>query len=818
MSIPDYFTNMGGGGLARQIWNLAFHRALKSLHEWEPGHGGDYCIHAQQIWWFDTDKEGTNRTDEPGSQDSTTNGSWNLFFQPEQETQVVDSDSRPARALVKLADTYREYENPTDFYLDQFYSNLSNFYLKVDKFSEAKPNDVVIGGDTERSSFDRLIGAVLNNQDTFETSIPVIEGVAKKALSEAIAASSLAKRNKSSSAVLSISEAFNFEYQAEILRWFGGSGMLGNRHYTASKFHDPKQRVFDAPYAALNMHNHPDYLGMSGLSEQAFVINGYYVRTRHLDYKYYLTIQGEADEINVEHILPPPVPSDVLTKPTGVDLATGDVDKVSDTQARWMSRVFEDNPEECKVYLSCMQVWLERSDGGIPDNVDSFRHENIFDNALDEFKEGTYLTHSGHKNRKENLNFQLNTVATVDDNGDPVLARLAYAMTTQFMGTLAPRSQTSVIAPVISVGFNQHGHALNEQLTDEQAQQLVAGLITEVLLSSDDVHHHHDFRITWDGAKFVGVDQNTTHQHAVLIEENYDGRIPFDFAKAVAGTIDETNRYSLVKDEHTIAKRDGLPSTDKSRAWRFKCSDIERMCERVWGLDGEGSFIQETYDQYSLSDDLQDRDGGQLNSALYNRQYNMFNNDASGRRDAIRGYNDPNLFVASTENPNVLSGKTWMIPEEIVILTPLMTWNPYSLPDLTGTTRATGKGTETEPFNARAEHSSYGGIPFGFWSEELNADPADTTNHMYINDSNGVTRHVWAQGMRGHLPTGERTRIPVYESFFEASYGQVQAENYKERVGEGVPDTLFLTAAEHSELDQSIIDDTRILKCVKVSS
>lgn len=716
-----------------------------------------------------------------------------------------------ARVLVEINGTFRSHENPINFYDQGFYEE--GFYQDAVEIpaSDVTTHDIVLSG-TGQSQFGKLIGEMVNRQGGFETSIKVIASTADQARSRAEANRQLfgpvneqIAAEKADNETQTISAAFNFEYQAEILRWFGGSGMLGNRHYDASEYHNPRKRPFDSPYAALNMHNHPDYLGMSGLSEQAFVINGYYVRTRHLDYKYYRPIQGPDDEINVEHVRPPAVPDDVLARPTGVDLITGAVDKNSDTQARWMSRVFEDNPEQCKVYLSCMQVWLERSDGGIPDNVDSFRHENIFDNALEEFNEGTYLTHSGHKNRKENLNFQLNTVAAVDESGKPVLARLAYAMTTQYMGSLAPRSQEAVVAPLVSVGFHQHGHSLNQQLTDVQAQQLIAGTIAEVILTSDDVHHHHDFRITWDGDTFVGSDLNTTHQHEVLIEENYDGRIPFDFAKAVDGVIDETNRYSLVKDQRTLTRRGGLPSIDNNRAWRFKCADIERMCERVWGLDGEGAFIQETYDQYGLFDELQDRDGGELNSALYNHKYNMLNNDASGRRDATRGYNDPNLFVASTKNPKVLSGKTWMIPEEIVILTPLMVWNPYALPILTGTTPASGKGTEVDPFSARAENSAYGGIPFGFWSEELNADPADTTNHMYIRDGYGVTRHVWAQGMRGHLPTGERTRIPVYENFFESSYAQVQALNHNGRLKlilTKMNESSFYGSVAQSEIDE----------------
>ncbi len=712
------------------------------------------------------------------------------------------ADIQASRALVSIDGTYRSFNTPIDFYEPGFYSD--DFYTPAVKEDEKTPNSVVLSGDSD-DTLGLLISGVINKQDGFDTSIRVVESDTKVAQSRAMIAQHGVNMERSENELQSISMAFSFEYMAEILRFMGGSGIVGSRQYTLSSFHSPSQRVFDTTYSALNSHNHPDYAAMSGIAEQVAIVNGYFVRTRHLDYKFYSPIQGPTDEINVEPVLAPPVPASVLAKPTGVNLTTGAVDKTSDTQARWMSRVFEDNPEECKVYLSGMQVWLERTDGGVPDNVDSFRHENIFDSALDEFNEGTYLSHSGHKNRLENLNFQSNTIAIIDNKGDPVLVRVAYAMTTQYMGTMAPRTQTHVIAPLIAIGYNQHGHMLSSQLTDEQAQDLVDGVITEVNLVSDDGGHHHDYRITWNGSGFVGVDLNGDHQHEVLIEENYDGRIPFDFSKARSGVIDDTNRYTLVRDELTIAREGSLQSADGSRLLRFKCADIERMCERVWGLDGEGAFIQEQYDQYGLVDDLQDKDGGALNSAIYNRRYSLLNADASGRAAADRGFNDPNLFVASTSNQNILSGKSWFIPIEVVVLTPLNSWNPYNLPTRSDETVPVGAGTESTPFQERAVKEAYGGIPYAFWSDSATGDPADTTEHMWIMDSTSTPRHVWAQGMRIHLPTGERTRIPVYENFFETSYESVQQANRNNRLKDilkRIVQSQFYGTVSESEIDE----------------
>ena len=681
----------------------------------------------------------------------------------------------PARVLVRIGDTYRDADNPVDFYSESFYSGL--FYKPVNHYDESTPSDIVIDGDPAADPFDALIARVINNQESFDTRTKVVESTAAVARQRAMSASRAAATERAENAIQSLSAAFTFEYMAEILRFFGGSGIVGCRHYTASGFHSQTRRVHDAPYGALNVHNHPNYQSMSGISEQALIVNGYYLRARHLDFKYYKPIQGPNDEINVEFVEPPPVPDYVLAKPTGLDVNTGAVDKEGDTQARWMSRVFEDNPEECKVYLAGMQVWLERADGGLSDNVDSFRHENIFDSALEEFVEGTYLTHSGTKDRKENINWQLNTIAAVDENGDPILIRIAYGMTTQYMGTMAPRTQDHVIAPLISIGSNQHDHSLNAQMTDVQAQQLVAGDIDEVILTSGDGVHSHQYRITWDGNAFVGVDLNESHQHEVLIETGYDGRIPYDYAKAAAGVIDDTNRFQLIHDYQTVDRLGGVPENDGSRLLRFRCADIERMCERVCGLDGIGSSIMETYDQYGVVDILQDRDGGQLNAAFYSRRYRALNNDASGRVVADRGFNDPNLFVAMTRNPNVLSGRTWFIPMELIVMTPLNSWNPYDLPTSDGKTIPAGAGTESNPFQTRSPRKSYAGIPFEFWSSAAPGDPADTENNMWILDANGVPRQVWAQGMRVVLPTGERTRIPVYAQFFDASYGEIQSTN-----------------------------------------
>jgi len=78
--------------------------------------------------------------------------------------------------------------------------------------------------------------------------------------------------------------AWQSEQQAEILRGMGQSGIYMTRQYTYNA-KEPENRRFAGSYAVENQHNHSDIFIIPGTAELTAIINGYYIRTRHNDYR-----------------------------------------------------------------------------------------------------------------------------------------------------------------------------------------------------------------------------------------------------------------------------------------------------------------------------------------------------------------------------------------------------------------------------------------------------------------------------------------------------------------------------------------------------
>ena len=422
-----------------------------------------------------------------------------------------------------------------------------------------------------------------------------------------------------------LAESSQEEGMAEVLRQMGGSGIYGMRQYTADSSFDPAGRVFDMAYAALNIHNHPNYDGMPGMAEFTAIVNGYYVRTRHNDYKTYIPAQG--DYLARQRLYAPQMSKSVSSLPTGVDVATGAVNKTDNTQAKYMAEVFDSNPQDCQWQMSYMEVWLEKITDydNFSDPTDSFRHSNAANNLRDIFEKGRAYNYSGHKNRLENLPYQPFTIRTVDEFGRPVQAVVRYRINTYPVGNAAPINSANQPAPTITVGVSaSHAHTITAALTKDQANDLKSGSVSVVTLETTvNFGHMHYVEITWDGSKFVGVDTHASHQHPITIIEDTAGNIPFDIAKAAAGTIDNTNRFKVVRDLRTKAflNKANWLEVAKTRAARFECVDLETLCAKIPGMDGEGAILQETYSDYGLNDELEAPAGGQLNAAYYNRTY-----------------------------------------------------------------------------------------------------------------------------------------------------------------------------------------------------
>lgn len=582
-----------------------------------------------------------------------------------------------------------------------------------------------------------------------------------------------------------LSNASYQEGMAELIRMQGASGIAGTRQYTGGGF-ELGERVTDVSYAALNIHNHPNYQSQPGMAEVSACINGYYFRTRHNDYRNMYPVQG--NYLAREYLNAPSIPASVLAMPTGVN-EEASLDFTPGTQAEYFKNIKSDNKQDCIWHLSYLECWIETLQAdNFDDPADSFRHANDGDSLKKIFDKGRYLNASGHKNRLENIPYQPMRVSYVDEFGVPQFGVLKYRINTYPVATLEDRG--GVASPRFIVGNSaSHYHELATTLTAQQMSDLQTGAISElVLVTSTVFSHQHDIKVTWNGTRFNALDLHPAHQHPVTVIQPTNGKLPFDKAKAIVGTIDNTNRFRLVRDLRSRSKHDSWQSLIDSRMARFECADLESLCEKLPGMQGEGAFLTEEYNQYGLNDTLQNNNGELLNAAYYNRSYKFNRNDASGRVNANRGYNDPTLFVAKNTHTKVLGGFSWMIPLELLLRTPREHWNPYQLPEgdhaALRSEDAAGKGTSSaSPFSGTHIKHFFYGTPKSLFADIVSpTDAADTTDSAWVADSNGTARLVNGNGIRVHDIDGMRQRYPVYPVHFDYSAEATQRHWLKDSI------------------------------------
>lgn len=569
------------------------------------------------------------------------------------------------------------------------------------------------------------------------------------------------------------------------------SGVVSVRQYTNSSAFVPEERVHTESYSAISGHNHADHNNLNGLAELQVVLNGIEMRSRHNDYLYRNNVMSanpssnERDYIfprELSPTFPDSFPPELANMPTGVN-EDGSLDCSEGTQAHFMKSA---GLEHTQVILSYVEMWIQRigEDAG-----DTLRHEIEAGELTEQYIRENLLKASGHKNRLENFEVSPSLVRTIDEDGNAIYGQPVFRISSFVIGHAGNIDPATRTAPNINIGLNQHAHVLNEQMTDEQAQGLVAGDLDFVNLQAFDNDHAHIFQITWDGQQFVGVDLNQDHQHEVLIEEGFTGQIPFDRDKARDGVIDETNRFRLVRDIQGRNRTESFDELIDSNLARFEYVDAERALELCPGLDGDGAVI---FEEVILSngdiDQFQDRDGGTLNSAYYNHRYQTVFNDASGRQAADRGFNDPNLFVARTNNPDVINGYSYAIPLEIHMVHPWRHWNPYNIeyeiaaPD--------GDGSQANPYT-RSSQANFYFLPFSYWMDENVVDPADTNRAAFVNDPQGVTRSCWGSGSWIVTPDGsQRCRFPVYPVAHEFSHASTRLRILQKVLREKFPDEL----------------------------
>jgi len=169
-------------------------------------------------------------------------------------------------------------------------------------------------------------------------------------------------------------------------------------------------------------------------------------------------------------------------------------------------------------------------------------------------------------------------------------------------------------------------------------------------------------------------------------------------------------------------------------------------------------------------------DGKPLN--YYHRIYKYVGSDAVNIAVWPFGYNDPNLFVAFNNRDDIRFNVSFMIPLELILRTPLETWNPYNLQF---SPQVQGNGTQSNPWTSVCKRGRYYLTPAEFYNgTSTSSTVADTVSGArYVKDPNGNIRAVMPSGIWITLPeikdVGKiRIRFPVAPDAIEySSFGKL---------------------------------------------
>eukprot|EP00037_Helgoeca_nana_P031047 m.391982 g.391982 ORF g.391982 m.391982 type:complete len:1112 (-) comp28319_c1_seq6:2403-5738(-) len=519
------------------------------------------------------------------------------------------------------------------------------------------------------------------------------------------------------------------------VRYEGGSGIALTRGYAGGS-----KAYHEASYTNVgfaNLHNHANLRHTMGMGEIVAVLNGVQFASRHNDYSLQMadpTIRpgNNADYHKVKYIDTPDVPPEVLAHAS-----------VSD-QAEEMRRWFH--------------AWIDQ-DATCPScrNLDRVRLENN-ETTFDPYPAGT--------NRPYQNYFK------------PVLCALEGAWIA---------SETD-----FTQAFSSDRHFTDantwRELYDKNRFLYQSG--------RKSVQENLPFLpLSIRGLLGVGTDDNATTpafanwQYRIICTP-IDGDVPLDRFKVKSDLAIQLGNPNgvLTPDQLTQARtaRFDLNLRNQS-SWvegRHSVSFIDELMYMLPGKDGYGANHFD--DSFGSNATKWDNASQVLNTARYTRYYSTGGNDAMGRSQQRRSFNDPTMWAAMTTMPRIqgvtsctaenLQGLTaaecnssttktqkwtWAIPIEIIYTTPLSKWNPYNLTYCNGlSTQAACAFTKQGSARARTggltAETAYNGTARDTWfvtpaeffeSNTVDTDAADTSGSVTgVLDQNGVLRRTRAAG------------------------------------------------------------------------
>jgi len=310
-------------------------------------------------------------------------------------------------------------------------------------------------------------------------------------------------------------------------------------------------------------------------------------------------------------------------------------------------------------------------------------------------------------------------------------------------------------------------------LTDEQWAALVDG--DTILLRANGSGHVHRYYVSLvDGEYVVSTPSAESHTHELVISQRHRRSLP-------------PSSFKLIEVMSEMEKGSGYDRDKllKSTSARFRLDNIDEIIQELPGMDGEGAVITEVS---SSGNPYSNDDGTTLNSAYYHHEYRLNSADAAGRRRMHRGFNDPNLIIARTNNPDVLNGVSYCIPLEVVARTAREVSNIAGVPLKS---RDELRESVSHGFDGSSADMALPGwnpkeynftLPAAVFSQtdDVAVDAADTRSAAWVKDSEGNPILCYAAGIRHISPDGHRIRYPIYPMSHEYSYASVQLEHLRQ--------------------------------------
>eukprot|EP00930_Biecheleria_cincta_P092577 TRINITY_DN8254_c0_g1_i2.p1 TRINITY_DN8254_c0_g1~~TRINITY_DN8254_c0_g1_i2.p1 ORF type:complete len:1287 (+),score=163.37 TRINITY_DN8254_c0_g1_i2:100-3960(+) len=495
----------------------------------------------------------------------------------------------------------------------------------------------------------------------------------------------------------------------QLVRSAGGSGITQVRNYESGL--EPYHEASYTGFSFAAVHDHANFPDMAGMGEFGAVLNGVHFWTRHNDYQFRMPAPTGTAYHETVPVPLPEVPRQVIENAAGEPRG---VDEQIAEMREWF-RAWQDqnsSVRDYRPYFKPMLCYLEGAwiaeTSNLAEPFASHRHEIDAATWHELHDTMRFLLNSGRKNKDENIPFLPTSVRRMRKNGsEPEFANFEYRIAC---------------------------HPLKDDLP-----------LSRFRLAPD--LHSQLFAQRRTSAEFEKSRQARFELHPARSAEYQDGtsgRSPTPWPTGL-----------------------------------FQYSFLDELMEQVPGKNGYGANLTDDALGATCSHYLNSNES--LNVAYYSRYYTMKTKDAMGRKNRKRGFNDPSLWSAMTTHPRVsaldmqgtkkAADQRWSyaIPLEIVYLTPLARWNPFSLHHCNHDKSAWEVGhcsyvaEDGKRDRGFAADSAYNGTatkffyrtPAEFFSgAPLNdTDLADTaTNAVGVLDRSGSVKRVMASGTWAMLP------------------------------------------------------------------